>query len=296
MEFLTNDWFTLIVIAVMILSLSRILQKFLLTGLEIHPMAFSMIYQLLVGLFSLPLAYKSFHTLGTFDAKMITLTLLSCFLYFGANLLFFVALKKIDASEMALITALQIIWYLILGVCFFSEHLTVYKLVGASLIFLGLAVVYYSKQFFTRINLHYLIGILSTIVFALAGTADKAAMKYIDPSLYQVFGFIIPALLTFIFVPKKYLDIRPLLKWNKKTSLLVAISAFYIFAPLCINTAYKLEADASKVGPLMQTSTIIIVLLGIIFLKEKDNIFRKVVGSIIVLLGAVILKANGWFF
>lgn len=50
-----------------------------------------------------------------------------------------------------------------------------------------------------------------------------------------------------------------------------------------------LLADATKVIPILQTSTLLTVMLGILLLGEKDNVARKIIASLIALVGSYIL-------
>ncbi len=53
--------------------------------------------------------------------------------------------------------------------------------------------------------------------------------------------------------------------------------------------ALQIGANSSQIAALDQLSTIIIVILGILLLKETQHVLRKIVAAIISVIGAIML-------
>ena len=53
--------------------------------------------------------------------------------------------------------------------------------------------------------------------------------------------------------------------------------------------AYQIGRNALQIGPLASTQTIVTVLLALIILREIDNMFQKIFGAIIAVIGTILL-------
>ena len=60
-------------------------------------------------------------------------------------------------------------------------------------------------------------------------------------------------------------------------------------AAVTIFMAYEAGGTVTQIGPLGQISTILTVLLGITFLKERENWLQKLIGAIVIFSGVVLL-------
>jgi uncharacterized membrane protein len=132
--------------------------------------------------------------------------------------------------------------------------------------------------------------IIYAAVVSISGAIDKYVLNFMQPGLYQVIGYILPALLTVLFIPGTIANIKPILKPSKSrlnsilSSFLLAAATFSYFY------SYRSGGEISKVGPISQSSVILTVVLGIIFLKEKQNLKNKLIGAMIVCIGVVLMK------
>ena len=74
---------------------------------------------------------------------------------------------------------------------------------------------------------------------------------------------------------------------NKSAILLTAITwSYMILAQL---RAYQL-GNVSIVAPLCALTVILNVIVGYIFLKEKDNLVRKIISAFLIILGIILIK------
>ena len=76
---------------------------------------------------------------------------------------------------------------------------------------------------------------------------------------------------------------RNFLKKLGMLSILYAASAITIFS------AYQVGRNAAQIAPLNQTSTILTVILAIIFLKERSQLVRKLLGGLLSFIGIVLV-------
>lgn len=289
MSLLQLSWFTLSIISVITWSLSNIIQKASLKGEQVHPAAFSAFFQLLVGIITIPAAISGLKEMPS-SVGIWGLVIISSLLYFGANLLFFYGLKDVEVSQTTILTSTRSIWYLLLGLVFFKESITIYKMAGIILIVVGVIMAFYKRGVFASFNKKHSYLIIYALIFSIAGTLDKYILNYFTPGAYQVIAFILPATFTMFFIPGTIKNMKPLLSVNKNNAYLVISSITYTIAALSMYTAYKVGGEISKVGPISQASIILTVILGIIFLKERENLAKKLIGSLIVFAGVLLMK------
>ncbi|WP_084110183.1 EamA family transporter [Desulfosporosinus lacus] len=131
-----------------------------------------------------------------------------------------------------------------------------------------------------------------SLLISAAYALDKIALNSFSVVLYQVAVYIIPAIFTVIFIPKTFGNIRYFLKPQKNTLIILLSAVFQMISTLALYAAYKYGGDLSVVGPLAQTSTVLTILVGIVILKERWNLKRKIIGVILVLAGVALLKLS----
>ena len=98
----------------------------------------------------------------------------------------------------------------------------------------------------------------------------------------------IPTILIAIFEKIKFSDIKEEYKnGNKKAIWITAITwSLSIVAQL---RAYQL-GEVSIVAPLCALSVILNVIVGYFFLKEKDDMLKKIIAALLIILGIILIK------
>lgn len=74
---------------------------------------------------------------------------------------------------------------------------------------------------------------------------------------------------------------------NKPAILVTSVTWSYMI--LVQLRAYQL-GNVSIVAPLCALTVILNVIVGYIFLKEKDNLLRKIISAILIILGIILIK------
>ena len=75
-----------------------------------------------------------------------------------------------------------------------------------------------------------------------------------------------------------------------KRALNVLVSSFNdTMANLMGFVAYQVGRNALQLAPLSTVGTIVTVIFARIFLKERDNFWRKLLGSLLVVIGTILL-------
>ena len=109
--------------------------------------------------------------------------------------------------------------------------------------------------------------------------------RYFNANTYNIFAWCAPLL--FIVFPG--IDIKIIKKELRIASWKVFVLAgFNVFGYLFQLKALELS-EATKIIPIIQTSTLFTVLAGILFLKERENVPRKLIAGVIAVVGVFLL-------
>ena len=283
------NWFQLVLVFIGANVASKIIQKTALKDAAVDPTAFSAFSLFMVGLMTVPFAVLE-KTAISGEPKIWLLVFLSASFYTGSTLFYYHALKSTEISQVETIVTSRSVWMMLLGAVFFHEALNLSKLLGVLLIFAGLAVIYWRQGRHQPLGKAHLYVFLYTLLISGGSALDKFAIGYFSVAFYQVVIFTIPAFLTVIFVPGTLAKILPLLKLGKTSVLIMASCFLQAIACLSLYRAYQVGGELSVIGPLAQISTVLTIIVGIIFLRERWNLRRKLIGIALALLGVFFIK------
>lgn len=236
-----------------------------------------------VLIFFLTQSYNHFE-LPTDPTAWIVVTIASILYALFERGRFYVA-KLLDASVFATIINIGLIVTFIGSIIFFAEPVTTQKVTGTLAIVFALFLVSYGKAK-SRISLK---GItLAVIISVIIGTAwifDKKGTEYFNAETYNIFVWTVPII--FIYLPHvPYSDLKQeFQRGSWKFAVLAILNVTGYFFQL---NALALH-EVSRVLPLISTSTIFTVLIGIFLLKEKENAFKKIIAGIITVIGIYFL-------
>lgn len=283
------NWFQLVLIFIAANVASKIIQKTALKDERVNPTAFSAYYLFMVGVMTIPFAWAE-KTLINTEPRIWLMILLSAAFYTGSTLFYYHALKSTEISQVETIVTSRTVWMMLLGAIFFQEALNLSKIIGVLLIFGGLAVIYWWPGHKKPQGKAHLYVFLYTLLISGGSALDKFAVNYFSVAFYQMVIFTIPALMTVVMVPGTLAKIRPLVRPGKTAVLILASCLLSTIACLSLYRAYQVGGELSVIGPLAQTSTVLTIAIGIIFLRERWNLRRKLIGIALTLLGVIFIK------
>lgn len=196
-------------------------------------------------------------------------------------------LSGIEASTFNILQQLSTTFMIFAGLIFFKEEFILAKFIGAMLIIFSNVLVFYQKGKF-KFNKYVLLGIISNLVFTVALFLDVNISEHFNLPMYAAITLIIPAILIMIFERIKPFEIKnEFANGNKRAILITAITW-----PITIITqlrAYQL-GNVIIVAPLCALSVMLNVIVGYLFLKEKDNLLRKIISAILIIISIILIK------
>jgi drug/metabolite transporter (DMT)-like permease len=280
------NWQLLVFISVVTNSVSVLLQKIILKDDKTDSVAFSIVFQIFTGL--LILIYSLVRGFSVPDLiPLLPNLVLMTILYGAGNIFIFKALKTSEASQFTIIFATRTIWSIVAAIIFLGEGFTIKQLIGTGLILSSIVLVAWKDKL--RLGKGSLLSLGAAAFFGLAFANDALIVRNFDVPSYMAIAFIVPALAVWAIFPQSTEKMKPM--FNKEfLKKLGILGVFYAISALTIFFAYQIGRNAVQIAPLNQTSMILTVILAIIFLKEKSQLTRKLVGVILSFIGILLLR------
>lgn len=266
-------------------GLEKILHRYVLVSED--SLSYAFVWHLIVAIIFFPLFILNFQSPQTNIAwiyAVISASLWALVGYTGYK-----SYSLLDVSVKAPIDKSRLFFVLVISIIFLKETLTIGKFFGTILIFLAIWLVSYkSKKKDSKISTKGIVlSIISAIIMASALTFDKFAVQFFSPEMYPFMVYFLPAMILLPFCFNKTKEIKSIFKNNFKATLGTAfLGAIYYYLLL---KAYT-YLDVSIVIPITELSALIAVLGGIIFLKERKDIIRKLLAISIALVGGLLIS------
>lgn len=250
-----------------------------------YPRAYSVMFGFISSVLVLFLFLTQPITFHQLPLYVILLTFVATLCYgLGDRLSFFLS-KHIEASLLTIIDKLTPVVTFVASLVFLGEALTAKKLIAVILIIVGNVIVVY-KSTLIKINKAFFLALLVAVCVGIALTIDKRVSTSYPLPFYTLINFFMPAVYNISLPP---LPVKALAYEFKHAFWRVALfSIITVTAYFCVLKALSL-GEASKVVPVQSSSTIIIVLAGVFFLKERTHLRRKFIAGICVFIGVVLL-------
>ena len=217
------------------------------------------------------------------------------YMFLGLALIFYsisdrlntTVMAGIEASTFSIIIQLSTVFMIFAGLIFLKEPFIVNKLIGAFLIIASNILIFYKKGE-AKLNKYIILGILANICYTIALFLDVNISNNFNLPFYITISLGIPAILISIIEKIKISDIKnEFINGNKKAICITGITwSLSILAQL---RAYQL-GDVSIVAPLCALSVILNVIFGYFFQNEKENLTKKIIAALLIILGIILIK------
>jgi len=187
-------------------------------------------------------------------------------------------------SVSTIISRTRLIWVPIFAFLLLGETLKPYEYVGIVILFAGLSIVVAPNKLLIDKGARY--ANLAAIMIALNLVLLKESLNYGSPSVVNA----AMSLFAFILFPIFFQQVRKnmnILKHEnvklKTFAVILNVASQYLF------TWALLFGEVSKAIAVYQSMMIFSVVAGIIFLNERENIAKKLIGTAVTLIGVLLL-------
>ncbi len=281
------NWVILLFINIFLYAISTLLQRIILKKENSNPIAYSIIFQSLLGFFLLIYGLL----IGSFSAQNIKPILLNLVLmaalYGLGNIFVFKSLKLLEASVFTIIHSSRVLFTIVASTLFLRESLNLNQFLGIFLILLAIIIIYFSKSLL-KFNKGILFAFIASLLFGIEVTNDKYILNSFNIYTFLVLICWLPALFSFCLQPSIQ-SIKKVINNKYLITRMLILSFFYSLAVIFYFFALRLNNNSSQIASLNQLGTIVIVILAVIFLNEKGKLLRKFAATILAIVGAILL-------
>lgn len=269
-------------------SIFTIVMK-LLGKRENNPWVMASAYQIISGL--IMLTYSISEPLkANFNFVSIIFLILAWVAWSITSGLNYFAVRRLEVSTNILFAQIALVVSFLGSVIFFGDKVTWLRGVGALLVILATSLIFIQKNSFKNINREGLIyRFIASTAFAAALLLDKNNTSNFSIGIYTSMSYIIPGLIAFILskvsVKEYYRDVKANFKYILGLSILSCVSYY------CTMSSFKF-IDASLTFTISNFATVITVIIGVIFFKERDNLLRKIIALAVIIIAAVLLNLS----
>lgn len=280
-----NNWLLYVILYIV---LSTIFTQFyrIATKTMKNAGALTVLLQMLAGIFVLILCPLFEFKLPT-DARVYGLLAISICFYCISDRLNTTVRSGIEASTFSMLNQLSTTFMIFAGLIFFKEEFILTKFIGAMLIIFSNVLIFYKRGKF-EFNKYILLGILSNVVFTVAIFVDVNISDSFNLPFYVTVTLTVPALMILLFERIKPKEIKnELVNGNKKAIFITALTwSTMIVAQL---RAYQL-GNVTIIAPLCALTVMLNVIVGYLFLKERDNLLKKIISAILIIISIILIK------
>jgi uncharacterized membrane protein len=153
---------------------------------------------------------------------------------------------------------------------------------------IGAVLIIYQKRNI-RVSRGSILALGTALLFGIGALIDKAIIHNFSAIFYTGFNYLVTTL--FLLVPT-YLRFRKTrIVPNQKTHGFMLFSAlFYSLSAFSFYSSYHNQGYVSLTGIIGQLQIPLVVLYGIIILREKGNLVKKISATVLMIIGAYLLR------
>lgn len=279
------SWQALLAISIVANVGWALFQRYLISKEKTDPIALAIIFQLLTGflifLYTLLVGFR----LPTLSIVWLNLLAMPV-IYLVSNVLNFRALKLIEASEFAIISATRVFWIILIAVLILGERFSLQQFGGAIIIFISVIFLFWRRGRF-QINRGVILALFGAIFIGIGVANDSYIVRYGDVPSYVVLAFALPGALTFIVFPSSGKGVLHIAHTHR-----IALLCFGFVASVNAITyylAYQAANNAAQLASINQITTVLVVVAAAIFLNERTNMIKKLLAAMLSFIGVVLI-------
>ena len=219
------------------------------------------------------------------DIKVYLLLFLACIFYGLNDRLETTSRKHLEVSVFSIIGQFSTVFLILVGLIIFKEPIVLNKILGAGLILFANIFLFYEKGSL-KLNKYILIGVLSKLLFTVAVSVDIGISRQFNLPFYIMLTFLFPAIVIFFGERIKWREVVYEYKSSSKRNYIITGVAWGLLSFFYLRSFQF--GKVTTIVPIQATSVLINVLVAYFFLKERDHGLKKIIASILVVIGIIL--------
>ena len=222
------------------------------------------------------------------DIRVYIVLLIVTVIYAITDRLNIEARYGLKTSTFSMLKQLSTVFMVIFGIFLLKEEIVLKKIIGSILIIVANILLARDKNGKLSINKYFIMCFISNFLFAVAMLINVNISSSFNIGIYTFITVFIPSLIIKRFSNIKIKDlVNEFNIYDKKKFMLVAFS----WCVMLISSVKAYEyGSISVVAPLLTLTSIINTFYEFIKDKKRDEFIYKLVISIIILIGVVLIK------
>lgn len=205
--------------------------------------------------------------------------------YTVGNSLYFLALQATQLSEIDLFLRTSSLWTFIAGVVLLGEAVNGSTALGAGLIVASVLTLSQQARAL-RFSRAQLLALSAAFTFGLGNVVDKALSPYFDPLTYTTLNLLLTGLGMLALARAGPAELtQPALRgaWAWM------VAATFALTQALLILAYQAGGGAGQVILVAQIRLVLLVMVGVVILRERDRLDRKILAVILMIAGISLL-------
>ncbi len=281
------NWYSLAIISVVLLAIANLFQRALMEDAESSTISYSLVFQLACGALVGVAAGLHGFSLPPMP-RLIPNFILTGVLYGTGTLLLLKALQRAEVSEVTVLKSSSGLWTIAVATLFFGESLTALNIVGIVLIFVSVVIVVYGRNAL-RFGREGLYALGAAFCYGTAFANDAFILRYADALSYTTAAFLLPAIFIFLIRPRVVFELKPLARPATVVKM-IFLAVTYSASAILLYLAYQRGGAISRLAPINQSVIVLTVMLGAVFLNERDRLWKKVAAALVAAFGVFLLR------
>lgn len=279
------SWIFFAVIYVCAASIANLYQKIAMREEKSDAAASSIIFQIFLGIcLSVFALIKGFHVP---QVSLVPYFLGSSIFYAIGTVFLFRAIKRIEASELSIISGFGPIVTIIASFIFLRESLTLSQFIGVGCIFTAVVLINLKGRSVV-LNKGMWPALIGTFFFGSAVIFDTIIVRSFDAVSFIPLTSIGSILILLMWYPQKIPAVIHLLK--KVNRSLFVYSVLYAISAISFYLALETGILVGQISSIGRSSIILTVILSSLFLGERTNIGKKLFGAILTTIGVILVS------
>lgn len=281
------NWQIYLAISIILISLNGLFHRSILKDSTSDSRAHTVVFLGVGGIIAFILAaIQGKFQLG-FPNALLPNYLLLILLSTPAFVFSYRAYQLIGASEVLIFLTTGRLWNVIGAYFFLHEGITIQKILGALIIFIGVAIVLFEKRKFT-LNIGAIFALIAAFLFGMNEINGYYILRSVNATNFLIYGNLLPVFALIFIQPQLIKKIGFYFKVENAIKILL-LCTIDTLGTIALYLAYQVGRNASVIGPLSATRVLLSVILATIILKERNNITNKIIGAIITVIGIIFL-------
>ena len=249
--------------------------------------ALTVLLELFTGLFAMVMSIFFKYTFPS-DIKVYITLFVVTIIYAVTDRLNIEARYGLSPSNFSMLKQLSTVFLVIFGLLFLKEQLVFKKILGAIIIVVSNVMLAVNKDGKFEFNKYFIFCLISNFLFAVAMFINVNISSMFNIGIYTLITVFIPSIIIKLFSRLSFKDLEEEFNlYNKPLFILVS----FAWCMMLISSVKAYEyGRISVVAPLLTLTALTNTIYEFIVDKDKKRFYYKLVISILILIGVILIK------